>query len=86
MDKKTLEYMKERVDRGSQILRDIERLKERIGYAKEAQKVQIGWIDLSMSRKESCGFEEYAQAQLAKTFIDLANAEIQRLEEEFGRL
>lgn len=94
MDVKTLEYMQERVKKGNEILDRIETLETRIETAKNALRIVIAnrhirnYFEVSNhdGREKLCTFETHAEAMLINTFIDLANAEIKRLEAEFAEI
>jgi hypothetical protein len=94
MDRKTLEYMEERSKVARNTVDRIENLSRQVSELKRAR----GTIDLYTPTKtirlEATPYQDravnnystYAVAVIQNTFIDLATAEIQRLEEFLGEL
>ncbi|QUH21458.1 hypothetical protein [Alkaliphilus sp. B6464] len=86
MDIKTLEYMQVRVNDGNRILNEIDRWKKRIKLVKTTRGVYTDGFKLDFLEEENYNFTTYAGAHLINNFIDLANAEIKRLESEFAEI
>ncbi|MBY0088422.1 hypothetical protein [Brevibacillus brevis] len=93
MDLKTLEYMEQRAKQGRELAERILELKSRISRVKgnslHCIDFKIGSGTLRTSQwddKQISEYQAHIEASMINVYIDITNAEIQRLEKELFEL
>lgn len=83
MDRKTLEYMEERARKARAIVKLIEELQHNIEQIHAIERVNF--LDQNYSRMFDSSVGNLTDA-LKKTYVEVAQKEIQRLEQELAEL